>query len=218
MASPEVKRFVLPAVILSAAVLVVVGIGHAISDAKNALTDFGNRESNSAFPFPNRSTETIAPTPIISPSEVVTTPAPVESSDTPFITPSPTTTAADNESPTPMPTPTPARPTASPTKIPLGIKIVGSDYKATSAHSGLAYLYTETTEPEKRTHSAEFNVQCGSYVVKVGVASYTNGDLIFYQDPVQHPELTTRLCKDKQVRPDLIEDPTIYAGYLLKLA
>jgi len=218
MVSPETKRFTPPVVVLAGITVSLGAILVTPSCIKDSLTSVP-AASTSAFPFPTRSSVSVTPTPSETPSDVVTTPAPEESSATPTVAPTKT------KSPTPSPSPTPSETVASPTNSPLNVEIGNSHYIATGAHSGLAYIDSETkssSDTPKDTHSTEFNLLCGSYVVKIGIVTYTNGDRDLNRDIPQrltpHPELTAIVCDGNRVAPDLKDDPGKFANYLLPLA
>ena len=105
--------------------------------------------------------------------------------------------------------------------MPLDVVVTDSRYYSTSRNSGLAQIDSITRNPSdgtKDTHTSEFNVQCGAYVVKIGVVSFTDGEQDVLKKPIQHPELTDALCVDKRVIQELQDDPSQFAGYLLPLA
>lgn len=191
-------------------------IGVTISSFKDSVSNFGKDDvpgtGVSAMPFPSRSPSLITPSPTETPSDIVET--------TPEETPTPTFTPSRTQSASPTPTPrheTP-RPSATHSLAPAlpDVRVVGSDYIATGAHSGLAYIHS--IDGQKNTHSTEFTIKCGLGEVVMSIVSFTKGNQNLILQPQPYPELTTTLCDGSHVAEGVRKNPAEYAGSLLPIA
>ena len=189
MASPEFKKWFPVVMVPTVAVASIAAVAIGILNVKNGVGTPHDEvfvwptPSASASPFPTLSA-TPSPTLIESPSDDATTSFPEETPTTPVATPTKTPTSTPTHSPSPSPHET----TVSPTNMPLDVVVTDSRYYSTSRNSGLAQIDSITRNPSdgtKDTHTSEFNVQCGAYVVKIGVVSFTDGEQDVLKKPIQ---------------------------------